>query len=100
MNSGVNTVHILVNGQSLIVPAGTVVAAAIARAGVSCFRHSVSEEPRAPLCGMGICMECCVTINHQSHCRSCLTLCAEGMEVVTDKFASGDNVVEKIALDN
>ncbi len=30
-------------------------------------------------------MECRVTINGQPHCRSCQTLCEEGMEVRTDE---------------
>ena len=77
-------VQIHVNGQPLEVPAGTVVAAAIARAGVTQFHKSVLGQPRGPLCGMGICMECRVTINGRSHCRSCITLCAEAMEILTD----------------
>jgi predicted molibdopterin-dependent oxidoreductase YjgC len=76
-------VKLRINGQDVTVPAGAVVAAAIAAAGVTRFRASVSGQPRAPLCGMGICMECCVTINARPHCRSCLTLCEEGMEVLT-----------------
>ncbi len=78
-------VKVRVNGQDMTVPAGAVVAAAIAAAGVTRFRSSVTGQPRAPLCGMGICMECCVTINARPHCRSCLTLCEEGMEVRTDE---------------
>jgi predicted molibdopterin-dependent oxidoreductase YjgC len=75
--------QISINGKQLQVPEGTVVAAAIALAGISGFRNSVSGIPRGPLCGMGICMECRVTINGQSNCRSCLVLCSEGMEVQT-----------------
>jgi len=77
-------VQIQVNGQEIRVPAGTVVADAVARAGISTFRRSVLGAPRSPLCGMGICMECRVVINGQAHCRSCLTLCEQGMEVRTD----------------
>jgi predicted molibdopterin-dependent oxidoreductase YjgC len=76
--------QILVNGASVRVPVGTVVAAAIARAGVSRFRRSVLGQSRGPLCGMGTCMECRVTVNGQPKVRSCLTLCANGMEVKTD----------------
>jgi sarcosine oxidase subunit alpha len=75
---------ILVNGQPVVVRAGTVVAAAIAQAGGTRFRRSLHGEPRGPLCGMGVCGECRVTINGQPHCRSCLTVCAPGMEVRTD----------------
>ena len=48
-------------------------------------RTSVSGKPRGPLCGMGICFECRVTINGISHCRSCQILCEPGMDVSTDE---------------
>ncbi len=78
-------VNIRVNGKPLRVAAGTVLAAAIAQAGVAAFRRSVGGQPRAPLCGMGVCMECCVTLNGELRRRSCQTLCKEGMEVQTDE---------------
>ena len=78
-------IDIRVNGQTLRVREGTVVAAAIAQAGEARFRRSVGGEPRGPLCGMGICMECRVTINGNPHCRSCQTLCESGMEIKTDE---------------
>lgn len=61
---------------------GTTVAAAALIAGAQ-TRVSVSGEPRAPLCGMGICFECRVTINGVPHQRSCQILCAPGMRVTT-----------------
>jgi hypothetical protein len=64
------------------VPSGTTVAAAALIAGTK-TRISVSGEPRAPLCGMGICFECRVTINGVPHQRSCQILCAPGMQVTT-----------------
>ena len=78
-------VHLTINGRSVCVPSGTIVAAAIAQAGVMRFRRSVKGQPRSPLCGMGTCMECRVTINGQAHCRSCQTLCDAGMEIRTDE---------------
>jgi predicted molibdopterin-dependent oxidoreductase YjgC len=77
-------IQLRVNGQTLTLPGGTIVAAAIAMAGITKFRRSVSGQARSPLCGMGTCMECRVTINGQPHSRSCQTLCTEGMEVRTD----------------
>ena len=74
-----------INGRSLTVPEGTAVAAAVALAGETRFRRSVLGEPRSPLCGMGVCLECRVTINGQAHSRSCQTLCEPGMEVRTDE---------------
>jgi aerobic-type carbon monoxide dehydrogenase small subunit (CoxS/CutS family) len=78
-------IQLRVNGKAVAVGAGTVVAAAVAQAGQTRFRRSVGGEARGPLCGMGICMECRVTINGQAHCRSCQILCEEGMEVRTDE---------------
>jgi len=81
----VDRVTIRVNGQPMTVPAGIVLAAALTRAGVARFKRSVMGESRGPLCGMGICFECRVTVNGQPHCRSCQMLCKEGMEVCIDE---------------
>ena len=78
-------IELSVNGRKVVVPGGTILAAAIALAGETRFRRSVLASPRGPLCGMGICMECRVTINGQTQCRSCQTLCEPGMEVRTDE---------------
>ncbi len=77
-------VQLTVNGKPVCVSAGTTIAAAVARAGIQRFRRSVTGEPRGPLCGMGVCFECRVTIDGSAHCRSCQTLCENGMEVRTD----------------
>lgn len=79
-----STVLLSVNGIAIAVPAGSMVSAAVAAAGASAFRRSVTGEPRGPLCGMGICFECRVTIDGRAHVRSCQTVCAPGMEVRTD----------------
>jgi sarcosine oxidase subunit alpha len=77
-------VTVTVNGVMVEVPAGAMVSTAVAMAGVSAYRRSVSGEPRGPLCGMGICFECRVTIDGRAHCRSCQVVCQPGMEVRTD----------------
>jgi sarcosine oxidase subunit alpha len=79
------SVELSVNGRSVTVPAGAMVSTAVAVAGITLYRRSASGEPRAPLCGMGICFECRVTINGRSHCRSCQVPCEPGMEVRTDE---------------
>ena len=78
------TVTVVVNGVSVEMPAGSMVSAAILKTGISTFRRSASGEPRGPLCGMGICFECRVVINGEPHCRSCQTVCKDGMDVRTD----------------
>jgi predicted molibdopterin-dependent oxidoreductase YjgC len=79
-----DSVKLVVNGVEVAVPAGAMVSTAVALAGISAYRRSVSGEPRGPLCGMGICFECRVTIDGRAHCRSCQILCRPGMEVRTD----------------
>lgn len=73
---------IIVNGRQVQVAEGTSVAAAMMMANEPC-RISVLGEPRAPLCGMGICMECRATVNGVRHRRTCQILCTPAMEVVT-----------------
>ena len=74
-----------VNELPVSVPTGSMVAAAVLAAGVTSFRRSVTGEARGPLCGMGICFECRVTVNGVAHVRSCQTLCENGMDVRTDE---------------
>ena len=75
-------ITITINTQSVEVDTATTVAAAILNTGVSTFKKSVTGTPRGPLCGMGICFECCVEIDQQQR-RSCRTLCQAGMEIRT-----------------
>jgi len=77
-------IRLTVNGAPAVVPTGCTVAAAVLIAGESATRRSVSGQPRGPLCGMGICFECRVTIDGVAHTRSCQTICRDGMEVRTD----------------
>jgi predicted molibdopterin-dependent oxidoreductase YjgC len=78
------TVSLSIDGVPVRVPAGTPVAIALMTSGRTSFRRSVTSEPRGPLCGMGICYECRVTINGKPHCRSCQIPCQDGMDVRTD----------------
>ena len=79
-----DTVTLLVDGKAVTVPEGSMVSTAVAAAGVNGYRRSVRGEPRGPLCGMGICFECRVTIDGRAHCKSCQVVCRAGMEVRTD----------------
>jgi sarcosine oxidase subunit alpha len=78
------TVTLVVDGVSVTMPAGSMVGAAILKSGKHVFRRSATGEARGPLCGMGICFECRVMIDGEAHCRSCQTLCEDGMDVRTD----------------
>ena len=74
-------VRVKVNGAPVEVHEGSTVAAAVILAGETAFRRSVRGEPRGPLCGMGICFECRVTVDGAPHVRSCQTLCRDGMQI-------------------
>jgi D-hydroxyproline dehydrogenase subunit gamma len=82
-SAGPATVTIHADGRAVRVPAGVSVAAALLDAGVDAFRRSVSGDARGPVCGMGTCFECRVTIDGVAHRRSCLVPVADGMRVVT-----------------
>ncbi|PPT90910.1 (2Fe-2S)-binding protein [Xanthomonas theicola] len=72
-----------VNGRAVDVLPGSSVAAAVAQVAVH-VRRSRSGQPRAPLCGMGVCSECRVRIDGVAQLRACITPVRDGMQVWTD----------------
>jgi sarcosine oxidase subunit alpha len=70
-----------VNGREVVVPSDVSVIAALMTAGVVALRRSVTGEPRGPLCGMGVCHECRVTIDGVSHRRACMETVRTGMDI-------------------
>jgi D-hydroxyproline dehydrogenase subunit gamma len=77
-----------IDGRSVRVASGSSVAAAVALAAKGAnvvTRRSVSGAARGPLCGMGVCQECRVTIDGVRHKLACQTLCAQDMSVETGK---------------
>lgn len=78
------TVSIRVNGVVHAVSAEASLAAALLNAGYSAFRRSVNGDARGPLCGMGTCFECRVTVDGAPGVRACLLPVHEGMTVVLD----------------
>lgn len=82
-------IELEIDGRRVAVPAGSTVAAAIACAmadtqgGGAITRRSVSGALRGPLCGMGVCQECRVTIDGRAHRLACQTLSAAGMRIET-----------------
>jgi len=83
MDSSTRVVRITVDQQIVEVPAGVTVAAGLLDAGIWSTRTSVRGEARGPLCGMGVCFECRVTIDDVSAQRACLVAVREGMRVET-----------------
>ncbi len=78
-----DSISITIDGRPHAVGPGTSVAVALLASGASRFRTSVQGEPRGPVCGMGICFECRVTIDGRPHQRACLVACEPGMTITT-----------------
>lgn len=76
-------VEIRIDGRAVRAPADGTVAAAMLNAGLWTFRQSVSGQWRGPVCGMGICHECRVTIDGVAQRRACLEPVKPGMTVTT-----------------
>lgn len=79
--------HTLLNidGHLVRVQTGSSVAAALRVAGgMGVARISISGQPRAPFCGMGVCQECRVLIDGMRR-LACQTVCTEGMRVETSE---------------
>jgi sarcosine oxidase subunit alpha len=76
-------VRIAVDGRPLEAEAGTSLLAALWNAGILALRRSARGDPRGPLCGMGTCFECRVTIDGLPHQRACSAAVRAGMQVRT-----------------
>jgi D-hydroxyproline dehydrogenase subunit gamma len=77
-------INLRINNQEISLVEGSTVATAIFASDAKLFRRSVSGEPRFPVCGMGICFECRVTIDSVKHQKSCQILAENGMTIETD----------------
>mgnify|MGYP000861768715 CR=1 FL=1 len=75
---------LLINGQAHELPERCSVAAALAHAGLTHSRRSLSGQPRAAFCGMGQCQECRVRIDGIAHRLACMTPAREGMTIETE----------------
>jgi D-hydroxyproline dehydrogenase subunit gamma len=79
------TAQITVDGTALTAPEGTTLTAALIAAGSWTLSvHPLTGEPRGPLCGMGVCLECEVTVDGRPGTRACLIRVTDGMRVRTD----------------
>jgi sarcosine oxidase subunit alpha len=79
----VSRVTITVDGVPRRVPVGVSVAVALIDLGVTAFRRDGNGAARLPVCGMGTCFECRVTIDGVAAVRACLEPVREGLKVET-----------------
>ncbi len=72
-----------VDGREIEADPTASVAAALINAGRIGLRTSVRGQRRGPLCAMGVCHECRVTIDGRAHQRACLVTCRDGLRIET-----------------
>jgi NADPH-dependent 2,4-dienoyl-CoA reductase/sulfur reductase-like enzyme len=72
-----------IDGRPAEAAAGESLLAALWNAGQLAVRTSAHGELRGPLCGMGTCFECRVTVDGEPHRRACLEPVRDGMAVAT-----------------
>lgn len=81
-------VTITVDGEPFEAREGESVLAALWAAGVRAVHVTArTKEPRALLCGIGLCFDCIVTVDGERSVRACMTPVAEGMAVELQKDA-------------
>lgn len=75
-------IKVEIEGETVRVAAGETVAAAILASGIqSCRTTSLSGEPRAPFCMMGVCFECLMEIDGTPNRQTCQIPVKEGMQI-------------------
>lgn len=73
-----------VDGQPVDAYDGETIAAVLLSHAVrTFFQDAPPYAPNRLYCGMGVCMQCLVTVDGTEHVRACLTLVRPGMEIAT-----------------
>ena len=73
----------MVDGAERQVSSTDSLAVALFKLGISAFRRDSHGAGRGPVCGMGTCFECRVTVDGVSGIRACLQPTRRGMNVET-----------------
>ena len=68
---------------------GESVATALLAAGVRVFRRTAAGAPRGPVCNMGVCFDCVVTVDGERGVRACTAAVRAGMRVETGADGAG-----------
>lgn len=76
-------VQFFYEGRAITAQRGQSVAAALYAAGIRNLAPVSEAQGRGVFCGMGVCNECLVTIDHVASQRSCMTLVEPNMQVST-----------------
>lgn len=73
------TVSFTFEGRPVTAHKGETLAAALLAAGITAFGATRAGQPRMPLCNMGTCFDCAVTVDGQRLVRACLTDVRDGL---------------------
>ena len=86
------SVRIELEGETVAVPQGITVAAAVLGHGQGhhCRCSVISGEKRAPYCLIGVCHECLMEIDGKPYQQACLVMVREGMKVKKHAFKGGE----------
>lgn len=75
-------VDVMVDGKTLRLPDGEMLAAALLASGTLAFGRSiVAGAPRGPYCLMGTCFQCAATVDDAPHTRTCRVAVRAGMRI-------------------
>lgn len=79
------------NGQEIRAHRGATILGALLASGHRVLRTTrIAGEPRGPLCGIGVCYECLVTVDGKPNRRACVTAAKPGMVVTSGAVARAD----------
>lgn len=97
-------VTIIVDGKPVKTYSGETLVTAIASEKGLGYRTTKNGETRGPICNMGVCYECSVSVKGLGNVRACMTNVKDGMEISTNsRVDSTENEVvpaDKIPCEN
>ena len=75
------SIHVTFEGRSVPCHRGETLATALLAHGITRFGSTRDGAPRQPLCNMGTCFDCAVTVDGVPLVRACLTYVRPNMDV-------------------
>ncbi len=85
-----------VDGEPCAAYPGDTIAAALYACGIRAWRRARSGEARGLLCGMGVCLDCLVTVDGVPNQRACQVEVRAGMAVMTDAPATTTGTQDRL----
>lgn len=93
INAAPDRVEISLDGETVSVPQGISVAAALFYLdAIPNRRTPVSGTPRGPYCMMGVCFDCVMEIDGEANQQACQVIVSRGMQVVRQNGAYDSEV--------